>query len=416
MVVWGSASRGSRPGAAWRRWLLLSCMTAMVALTLAMAMPAPPALGKQRVLGAPVPSDFVGVNIGGPLLGGSVNLSQQFDQIVAAGVQTVRAAFNWAEAQPYRSWADVPADEQGNYVDEGGVPTSYAATDQVVAAAAAHGLSVLPTVVYAPSWDAGTNRRGGLGPPADPNAYGNYLRALVARYGPQGTFWQTHGPRRAIREWQVWNEPNLWPYWPQPFASSYVKLLRVAHAAIKAADPGAKLVLGALANAAWKDLGKLYRVRGARTLFDVVAVNGFTATPGREVLYLRFVRRALARLGGARKPLLASEISWPSALGAPVAHHDWDTSQRGQARDVAALLPMLAAARASLRLSGFYYYTWLSQEGAPANDFSYAGLLRYEPSRGQVIAKPALAAYRTAALRIEGCKAKGRMATVCVRR
>ena len=42
--------------------------------------------------------------------------------------------------------------------------------------------------------------------------------------------------------WQIWNEENLTYYWHQPFASSYISLLRAAHNAIKRADPGAKVM------------------------------------------------------------------------------------------------------------------------------------------------------------------------------
>ena len=118
-----------------------------------------------------------------------------------------------------------------------------------------------------------------------------------------------------IRSWQIWNEPNLSYYWKQPFASTYVSFLRTAHAAIKKADPGAQVVLGALTNTAWKSLGQIYRVKGARGLFDVVAVNGFTKIPANVMLFMLFVRHAMARFGDSAKPLLATEISWPSAKG-----------------------------------------------------------------------------------------------------
>jgi hypothetical protein len=401
-----------------RRLLATGCLVALAAIASAVPTQAGASGGmSQRLAGTPVPIGFVGVNIGGPLFSDNVNLDQQFNVIVASGAQSVRVVFNWAQAQPYKTLGDVPSDQQANYVDENGVPTSFAATDQIVAAAAARGLALLPTVLVAPNWDAGTNRQGGLAPPADLNAYGNYLRTLIGRYGPHGTFWQSHRPRVPIRAWQIWNEPNLSTYWPQPFAASYVRLLRVAHAAVKRADPGAKVVLGAITNYAWKYIGQIYAIRGAHRLFDVIAVNGFTTTPNNVILFLELVRRAVNRLGDRQKPILATEISWPSAAGQPVRHQDWDTTEWGQARNIAALLPMLAAQRASLLLSGFYYYTWVTQSGLPANDdFSYAGLLNYEPTSGQIIAKPALAAFRGAALRLELCGKKGFQATQCLRR
>jgi hypothetical protein len=377
---------------------------------------AKPKKHKRKPSGIPVPPRFVGMNAGGPLFGGAgVSTASQFDLMVASGVQTIRTVFDWSRAQPYESWADVPADQKSKFVDVGGVPTDFTATDQVVGLAAQRGLAVLPTVLYAPSWDQGKNPSGGAAPPARTAPYAAYLTALVQRYGPNGSFWQPHQPKLAIRKWQIWNEPNLTIYWAQPFARGYVQLLSAAHAAIKRADSGAKVVLGAITNVAWKDLGKIYAIRGARKLFDIVAVNGFTSTPKRVMQFLQLVRRAMNHLGDKRKPLMFTEMSWPSATGQSLEHFDWDTTETGQAQKVATVLPMLAAARKSLGLWAFYYYTWMAEEYQGAfDDFNFAGLVRYQPDE-KIIDKPALAAFTRAALRLEGCRAKGLVATRCVK-
>lgn len=378
--------------------------------------PARAAKAKQRLPGTPVPSRFVGVNAGGPLLNGAgVNSAGQFDQMVASGVQTVRTVFDWSKAQPYASWADVPADQHSDFVDVGGVPTNFSATDQVVALAAQRRLTVLPTVLYAPSWDQGSNPSGGAAPPARTAPYAAYLAALIGRYGPHGSFWSNHHPKVAIRMWQIWNEPNITVYWPKPFAPTYVRLLKAAHDAIKRADPGAKVVLAAITNVAWRDLGKIYAIKGARKLFDVAAVNGFTSTPKNVVMFLRLVRRAMNRLGDRRKSLLYTEMSWPSSVGQSVKRLDWDTTEAGQARKIATVLPMLAANRKSLRLRAFYYYTWMSEEYKGAfDDFNFAGLVSYQPDQ-KVTDKPALTAFQQAALRLERCRKKGSVATRCIR-
>ncbi|MGB0096694.1 MAG: hypothetical protein WBP81_29670 [Solirubrobacteraceae bacterium] len=369
---------------------------------------------------AHVPQGFVGVNIDGPMIlpSAHVDLAHQFDVMVANGVQSVRLAFSWVAAQPYASWAEVPAGRQARFQKgAGGVPTDFSVTDQFVELAAQRGLNVLPTVLYAPGWDAGSNRSGGFAPPKRTGPYADYLTTLIRRYGPHGSFWSSHRAirPRAIRMWQIWNEPNLSGYWPQPFASSYVGLLRAAHGAIKRADPGAKVVLGALTNTAWKYLGQVDRIRGARSQFDVISVNGFTSTPNNVMLYLQLVRRAANQLGDRKKPLLATEFSWPSALHKSPQHFDWNVTEAGQARNIGALLPMLAARRSSLRLLGFYYYSWMGDESLGASAFEFAGLLRYQ-SGGRIVAKPALAAYRRAALALEGCRRKGSLATRCLKR
>ncbi len=103
------------------------------------------------------------------------------------------------------------------------------------------------------------------------------MSALVERYEPDGTFWQTHHPKVPIRMWQIWNEPNLKVFWDkQPFQRSYVSLLRAAHSAIKQADPNAKVVLASMPNFSWKQLAGIYKIHGARKLFDVVGVHPYT--------------------------------------------------------------------------------------------------------------------------------------------
>lgn len=353
----------------------------------------------------PVPATFVGVNVTGPMLTQNVDLASQFQVMRASGLGTVRVTFDWSQAQPYRRFSDVPASQRERYVVDRGVPTDFSATDRIVTVAAEHGITVLPTILYAPSWDRGRNRGGGAGPPARSGPYANYLKALIARYGPHGGFWRTHRPRLPIRAWQIWNEPNLRVYWPQPFAHGYARLLRAAHAAIRRADRGASVVLGAFTNLAWTDLAKLYAIGGTRKLFDEVAVNGFTSTPRRVIAFLEHVRSTMNRSGDRRKPLLYTEFSWPSARGKSLEQFDWDTTEAGQAQKLAAVLPMLAARRRSLGLRAFYYYTWMSEEVPDAfSDFAFSGLLAYHPD-GQIVQKPALAAFGHAALKLERSRA-----------
>ena len=367
----------------------------------------------------PVPSTFVGVDADGPMLDPStsgLNLARQFDNMVAAGIGSVRIAFNWATAQPYQTMADVPASQQSQFTEVGGVPTNFSQTDQFVELAAQRGVTLLPTVLYAPSWDAVDNDSG-VDFPATPGPFAAYLTALIDRYGPHGSFWSSHPqvPRMPIRQWQIWNEENLGYYWRQPFASSYAALLHAAHDAIKRADPAAKVVLGALTNFAWQSIGQLNKVPGFRNWFDIASVNAFTKKPADVILYLKLMRRALDRIRDGRTPLIASELSWPSALGETPDAYDFDTTEAGQARNISQLLPMLGANRRRLRLRSFYYYTWISVETYGAQDFAFAGLIG-QTSYGRVFTKPALAAFSKGALALELCKRKSSNATRCAQR
>jgi hypothetical protein len=365
-----------------------------------------PALAAARPLpGTPVPRGFVGMNVDGPMLTGQdgVAYPSQFGVMRANGVQSVRAVFSWSVAQPYASWSQVPAGQSGMFLNgAGGVPTNFAGTDQIVGLAAAQGLTVLPTVIGAPSWDAGTMTALGLAPPRDNQPYASYLTTLIGRYGPNGSFWSQHPnlPRRPIRMWEVWNEPNLIQFWPmRPWPSSYVALLRAAHGAIKKADPRAKVVLAALPNYSWRLLLQIYRVVGARRLFDVVDVHAYTKNPAGVIQILGFVRTSMKLGKDANKQLIAGEVGWLSSGNQTARHYDFQTTQAGQARNLRTLLPLLAANRKALRLSAFYWYTWMGDEFKGANPFNFSGLVALQ--NGQVKTKPALKAFNQTARALE---------------
>ena len=53
-------------------------------------------------------------------------------------------------------------------------------------------------------------------------------------------------PKRPIRIWQIWNEPNFKYFVARPNPAEYGKLVKLSSAAIKGADPGAKVILAGL--------------------------------------------------------------------------------------------------------------------------------------------------------------------------
>jgi hypothetical protein len=149
---------------------------------------------------ARVSRGFVGMMADGPVFAQGMTLDSVLSQMVASGVGRVRVAFSWAEAQPYARWSDVPPGLAQHYMSApNGVPTAYYRTDLIVAEAAAHHLPLLPVVTYAPPWDA--SAEGDHRQPVRDGPYGDYLKALVERYGPRGSFWASHPsvPKEPIR-------------------------------------------------------------------------------------------------------------------------------------------------------------------------------------------------------------------------
>ena len=112
--------------------------------------------------------------------------------------------------------------------------------DALVDAAAAHGIKVQMTVAGpAPAWANGKHRAGlhnGAYKP-NPRLYGRFLHDVALHF------------KGRVDRYSIWNEPN-WPGWlaPQTSAPSrYARLYSAGYAAVKSADPSAKVLFGELA-------------------------------------------------------------------------------------------------------------------------------------------------------------------------
>lgn len=326
---------------------------------------------------ARTPASFFGMNLNGPAVDGLVDPVPQVAAMRAHHVGSIRLAIDWNVAQPTRD-----------------SPPSLGGYDDIVLAAARKGISVLPTIFHTPPWAA--ERPGEVqSPPRDDRDYGRFLISLVARYGPNGTLWSDHAgaPKRPIRDWGVWNEPDLKPFFKPstPWPARYVQLLHAAHDALKLADPGCRVVLAGLPQASWQELAKVYKAGGG-PWFDVADVHPYTRDPANVLKIIRLSRQVMARNGDAAKPLYVSEFTWSSAYHLKGVHkYGWEQTEHGQAQRVAEILPKLAAVRARYRLAGVYWYTWISPPSGP-DSFDYSGLLRLTKS-GRIVTKPALSAW-----------------------
>jgi hypothetical protein len=368
-----------------RRLLVLA--VALIALLAA----APPAdAGKRRV-----PRGFFGAMWDGSVVNASDGVQdEQWALMSRTGVESVRAVFSWEDAQP-----------------TAGSPISFSRTDQVVTLALEHGMRLLPVVLATPRWAAAYPHS--FSPPRDAGDYGDYLQALVLRYGPEGDFWTEHPllPKRPIRVFQIWNEPHLSYRWYAKKGSryawprGYLRVLKVAHRAIKSADPGAKVVLGGLTNDSWNQLLRLYKGH-ARPYFEIAAIQTYTGSPRRALRAIFLFRRAMRRYGDLRKPIWATETGWPAAKGrmrVPRSQRSLVSTDRGMASRLTRIFKALAKKRrlARYRVGRVFWYTWSSPYRPVSDIFDFAGLQSYD--RGEFARKPALRAYRRTVRRYEGC-------------
>jgi hypothetical protein len=351
---------------------------------------------------AALPGGFVGVLVDGPMLTADVDGGRELGVMQRSGVQSVRFSIYWNELRPYAKASEVPAEEAASFPLVEGVPTNFGPLDVFVAAASERGFDLLPVVLRAPAWA----RRNPLYPHSSPTAagrkaYAAFLTALVHRYGPDGTFWAAHPDLdpRPIERWQVWNEPNGPAFWhEQPGIAAYVKLLRQASKAIHDADADAQVVLAGLFGKAWQPLRQIY-ARGGGGLFDVAAVNPFTYRVANVMKIIRQSRQVMNANGDEDVPLLATELSWPTAKDKTKYPYGFEVTEKGQAQRVKSVLNQIGKAREALGLSGFFWSSWISYDRDKSSSFDYAGLRRADGA-GKVIAKPGFFAFKRAVAKL----------------
>jgi hypothetical protein len=363
---------------------LATLLAAAAALLVAM----PGSAAAQRA----VPSLFFGANWDGEveMVAPDSVRDAEAARMAKSGVESERVAFEWLRAQPTR-----------------GAPFNHAKTDRAVKNAVAHGIDVLPVVILAPTW-ARQYPNVAHSPPKSFADYTRYLRALIARYGPDGSFWLENPllAKRPIRQWQIWNEPHLQYQWSIPtgvdYAPGYGKLLRASYKAIKAADPGAKVVLGGISNESWKYLDHMYAKGGIKGAFDVAALHPYTSKPGGIITLAKRFRIILRRHGDGKLPTWITEFGLPASKGRIKSNNKLQTTDEGMAAYVEQAYRLLVKSQSSslAKVQRVYWYTWASSYCC--EQFRYTGLVKYD-GKDTVTPMPALEQYMRSAQLYEGC-------------
>lgn len=204
----------------------------------------------------------------------------------AAGARVLRISFGWDSMEPS------PGKYDWSFWDE----YVHMAVDE-------YGLQLIPYICYTPKWaasDQGDNYW--RSPPRDPADFARFVEAIVRRY------------RGRIHSWELWNEPDNPAYWlgtPHQFAA----LVRAGSAAVRRADPGARVVLGGIAGEL-DFLSKLLVDEHLGPDVDVVNIHSYYETwhPSTIEQLPRYVDSAagLIRETGGRQPLWMAETGYSS--------------------------------------------------------------------------------------------------------
>ena len=382
----------------------------LATLALLVALLAAPAVSS----GATEARQFMGMNSSDLPFNDGAEVNKALAALRKRGVGTVRFTVYWSGQQPYATWSDVPEAQRSRFVDVGGRPTDYGPTDKFVAAAAAQGLQVLPTIIGVPRW-ASTDPSQAFAPPKDPVQFGDFGGALARRYGTKGSFWRENPnlSRLPIRVWQIWNEPagfsgfGDWTgFWSGPLAAltTYKAMVKASRKAIRRADEGRTDHARWLLRPGLDDHGADLRSR----LPQAVRRRG---DPPLCQDRLRHGQGRSTRAcgdepnGDGNKPVVVTEFGWTSSSGsvpsAVPAARFLETTEDGQASLLRRGYRALWKRRGELRLRAAYWYTWATPGRSLSDEFDYAGLYRLRDN-GSFVAKPSADSYRKVALELSG--------------
>ncbi|MEA2388962.1 MAG: polysaccharide biosynthesis protein PslG, partial [Thermoleophilaceae bacterium] len=336
-------------------------ITGLVALAAVLACALPTVAAAERI----APRGFFGANWNFEITEASDNTKRiAWDQMAAAGVESQRLLFEWRTAQP------VP---HGTF--------DFAASDADLERALRHRMELLPVVAGAPRWARESDAPNS--PPSDPSDYAAYLRALVVRYGPVGTFWAEHAdlPMRPIRTWQIWNEPSRNYQWTiskgEKWAPGYGALLRASYPAIKDADTGARVVIAGLPNRSWRALDRLYREGHVHGYFDVGAVHPYTLHDHGVLTIVKNYRNVMRDHGDGGKAIRVTEMGIPASKGRDDSDFPLQTDDAGQIKFLRQSYNDLVANRKQLHVTRVNWFTWASSYNG--HNFAYSGLVAYTP-------------------------------------
>jgi hypothetical protein len=261
----------------------------------------------------------------------------------AVGVGSLRQPFLWREIEASPGSLD------------------FSRYDELVGQISSLRIKILGVIFGPPSFRMKAGPAKYTCPPKSNDEFADYAATLAKRYGSKGTYWDEHPkiPRNPITTWQIWNEPNIRPYWcGKPNARQYVAMLKAANAKLKAADPETETITAGIPKSKLgipilTYLRQMYDAGGKET-FDTMAINPYSRTVPELRTLLRAVRRVMNRGGDSDAKIWVTELGWadrgpssPFTVGASV-----------QTKRISAVYKMLHQQQGPLKLRGAIYTFW----------------------------------------------------------
>jgi hypothetical protein len=315
-------------------------------------------------------SEFFGI-VQGPTLD-----EQDLGGMTTARIRTNRFVLKWGWVQPNRNSFD------------------WESADRFFGELASHGIRALPSLWGNPDWVGGSASTAPIGWPAGEQAWRGFLRAMVVRYGPGGSYWsngyrQRYGPSATplpVLSWQIWNEPNLAKYFaPGPSPGKYARLLQISHDAIKDVDRGARVVLAGMPGFgdvdAWDFLNSLYKVAGIKGRFDAAAIHPYAPDLDRQRRSLQRFRSAMTGHDDGDTPIWITELGWGSA---PPDRFGINKGEAGQRTMLERSFELILSHRKVWNVQRLFWFHWRDPQHSQAGTCSFcasAGVLRFNRSQ-----------------------------------
>jgi hypothetical protein len=313
--------------------------------------------------------------------GWNMNSASVLDEVEPTGAQWLREEFSWEVIEPANDkW-------------------QWDRYDNLLARASERGIRILPVLMSTPSWAGSSWNQ----IPANPTEYAEFTAAVVARYGPGGSYWDAHPEiaSYAPDHFELWNEPYL-----DAFSAGgvnparYARLVKAAATAGRAANSEARFLLQADrtpgGDARHTFIDDMYAaVPDLNSHFDAVAVHPYAAkfSPDRWSGGWGFERIDAARQkfvehGAGDKPLWVTEIGWSTCP----ADTDYCTSEQKQATYLGQMFELLRTRYSDYVHAVFVYQHADWGPAEPADREYWYGLKRRDGTR-----KPAYDVFRDVA-------------------